>query len=98
MDGQQLVAVEFAARNTLFLPGVADFRLDTVIGLDDDGVSLGIDAAEFQVGDGNLVLTLSNAANVRGNVDAEITIDDPVKAKQFKIHVFIVGPVADGGW
>ncbi|MBP5203704.1 MAG: InlB B-repeat-containing protein [Candidatus Methanomethylophilaceae archaeon] len=43
------------------------------------------------------VLVLTGAADVRGYVTVDVTVDDPIVASEFKVHVFIVGPLADGG-
>ena len=43
------------------------------------------------------VLVLSGATDVRGYVTIDVTVDDPIVASEFKVHVFIVGLLADGG-
>ncbi len=75
------------------LENIPHLDTDTVlhIGIADgpDGLEAGLNT------DGDLVIT--GAEGLRGYITIDVIVDDPILASEFKAHVFIVGPLADGG-
>ncbi len=76
------------------LEGIPYLNANTVFHI---GIADGPSGLEAELNDdGDLVI--SGAEGLRGYITIDVIVDEPVLAYEFKVHVFIVGPLADGTW